>query len=87
MSKDERLAYEAPRILRLGETRTGKGDCATGSGDSGYCYDTGNTADSDCEAGNGARDECATGNAAADYCDPAGNSAAYDCYVGSGDLP
>ena len=77
MSDKERLTYEAPCAMRLGDARPGQGVCRPGSGDSEACYTPGNSANLECnEPGNSA-----TGGA----CNYPGNSATPDCYQpGSG---
>jgi hypothetical protein len=71
---DERPAYEAPQALRLDGTHTGTGgidpvcqipgssadgDCATGAGATGWCFQSGNSANIGCDvAGNDALGNC-----------------------------
>jgi hypothetical protein len=44
----EKKSYEPPRAMRLGEMRSGAGDCESGSGDSLACFQSGNSALSGC---------------------------------------
>jgi len=64
--KDERLVYEPPRAMRLGDTHAGVGECRpTGSGDA-YCSEPGSSATGICGV---------PGNSAALLCESPGNSA------------
>jgi hypothetical protein len=46
---NEKKSYEPPRAMRLGEMKSGAGDCESGSGDS-VCFESGNSASSGCYA-------------------------------------
>jgi hypothetical protein len=70
MSKDERLVYEAPRAMRLGDARAGRGTCEPGTGDTEGCYGPGNAAAHSCGG---------AGNSATDTCYSAGNTPAIGC--------
>ena len=60
--RDTRTIYVAPCVVKINDLKQGAGLCSTGSGDSGYCNNNGNSAAGDgCGLGNSAS-ECANGS-------------------------
>lgn len=60
---DTRPTYEPPQAMRLNQVHAGEGACEPGSGDSEYCYFSGNAANAEClSAGNSATGSCNGGS-------------------------
>jgi hypothetical protein len=75
--KEGKPAYEPPKAMRLGDSRSGAGDCTGGNSDSGEtCYETGGAAITDCST---------TGGQATHDCDITGNSATGYCFGTGGE--
>ncbi len=77
MKPEQAQEYEVPRVMRLDETRQGRGVCDPGSGDTEACYEPGNSAALECnEPGNSAVGATCNypGNSATLMCTQPGNA-------------